>query len=209
MTAPDLLAVLTRADQRWATKQADDPAPTNYLEHLAAALSPLLQPGGAAVDLDQVAEVEQLRTERDTAVNLHRMAAEDLAAYDVQWTERTAELEQLREERERALAQRHTANLNYEASRQEHLRTLEHLGRLVDAINEEWHPDGDVAAQVDRAIQLVAAAHDQLQQRHDDGGHVHQYPRNPSTGRINPCGCGHKIPKTARASLTGPTKGAA
>ena len=75
------------------------------------------------------------------------------------------------------------------------------LGRLVDAISTVWDPDGDITAQVDHAVALVVAASDQLNARHAVGEHIHQYLRDPSTGRVRPCGCGHRLPGEAKAGL--------
>ncbi|MFL6141599.1 MAG: hypothetical protein ACJ72N_06990 [Labedaea sp.] len=265
MSAPDLLRTLQRADQRWTTKHADDPAPQAYIQHLADAVTPLIQPGAAPVDLDtslndaapstndapivgvlelerQLAEandkleqalqdaagwkaahdgrvtthaeteraLNQARAERDTAraqlkernclLNQQLQAAkEDLAAQAIQ-------VQQPREDLERALEQKRAADFNYETANAGYTVVLEHLGRLVDAVNEEWHPDGDLAAQVDRAVQLVGAAATQLNDRAAAGRHVCQWPINQRTGRPGPCTCGKRLPKAA-AALVGATRG--
>lgn len=76
-TAIDLLV---RADKRWATRHHDDPARGDYLEHLAAAIKPLIDPT-TPINLDahfndgspskNDAELErqltEIRDERDTA----------------------------------------------------------------------------------------------------------------------------------------------
>lgn len=59
------IAVLRRADQRWATRQADDPAAPAYLEHLAKYVQPLVE-NTAVVPADD-RELNQLREQALTA----------------------------------------------------------------------------------------------------------------------------------------------
>lgn len=274
MATPDPLAVLKRADQRWATKRADDPAEAAYLQHLAAAVTPLLSPPApapqpdntqrrvdravqaskAALDeahatIDELridlatakrervepAELAQLRTDLEVAL-LDRDAArrrlgvlleaasvnlcddggpdEQVQAAAARFAQH-AELEQQLAETTSAL----DALSNARDAASDQLRALQAeqpavaeltnlLGRLVDAITTQWQPDGDLSAQVDLAVELVTAASAQIAEWHAKA-HVHQYPRDPTTGHIGKCACGKRIPKTAKAGLTTASRGVA
>lgn len=154
----DLLTTLKRGDQRWADQHDHEPAPAEYVEHLANEVRPLLLEQPAAGELEQLrAELRQTRLELD----------------------RTRLVE--------------------EGRRRD-------LGRLVDAVNGEWHPAADPIAQVQRALDLVAAASDQLGARHDAGEHIHRYELD-GAGRPGKCDCGKEFPTASQKSLAPERKG--
>jgi chromosome segregation ATPase len=75
------LALLKRADSRWAKDRADDPAPVEYLQHLATYLQPVAPNADAAPAVDE-RELNMLR--------------EQAAAAETNAAARRAELDQAR-----------------------------------------------------------------------------------------------------------------
>lgn len=82
-----VIAVLRRADQRWARRHADEPAAATYLQHLATYLQPLMGNGAPAPDDSH--ELNQLREQVLAATN-------DTAARQAELDQAHAEITELR-----------------------------------------------------------------------------------------------------------------
>jgi small-conductance mechanosensitive channel len=83
-----VVTVLQRADSRWAKQKADDPAPHEYLEHLATFVQPLVQNGHGTPATDD-RDLARLREQVTAAEN-------NAAARRTERDEARAEIEQLR-----------------------------------------------------------------------------------------------------------------
>lgn len=81
------IAALRRADQRWASRQADEPAAPAYLDHLAKYLQPLVEHSAAAPVDDR--ELNQLREQVLVATN-------DAAARQAELDQAHAQIAELR-----------------------------------------------------------------------------------------------------------------
>lgn len=153
------LALLKRANSRWAKDNADDPAPDGYLEHLATFLQPVAPSADAAPPVDdrdlnllreQVAAAENNAAARRAELDQARAEIESLRG---QIQEAGAATEQ-RLEGQRLELQKHIDTQESRAERAE--RTLKDRGKLLEQTRTEV---GDLRKECETQQRQVAEIH--------------------------------------------------
>lgn len=164
------LALLKRADSRWARDRADDPAPAEYLEHLATFLQPVAPNANATPAVDEH-ELTMLR--------------EQAAAAETNAAARRAELDQARAEIEQLREQVDTQSAPEPADPAK-LREQEKLIRKLRADYDE------IAADNEKLADQLAAARTQR-----DGviNHTCSWQWHGADEPIKPCACGRPVPR--------------
>lgn len=150
------LALLKRADSRWARDRADDPAAPEYLEHLATYLQPVAPNKDATPPVDE-RELTMLREQAASAEN-------NAAARRAELDQARAEIESLRGQIQEAGAatkqrledqrlelQKHIDTQESRAERAE--RTLKDRGKLLEQYRTEV---GDLRKECENQQRQVA-----------------------------------------------------
>lgn len=223
--AADPVDVLRRADGRWATKRGDDPAPREYLEHLAKFVEPLVQPPKVAV-ASSTSDAERAQLQQQVA------AAEQLSA------SRGAAVDQLTAELAAAHADRDRASDDFAAA----MRRINPLDARVDGLTDELAASrddaltarnerdaaaaesnsltkqvGQLRADYDSAIadtSKLAELYEQIVRERDQlaaqvavvQAHVCTWESPGPNQRLLPCECGRPFPRYAVEELTDPVK---
>jgi hypothetical protein len=200
--AADVVDVLRRADHRWATRNNDDPAPAEYLAHLAKYLEPRVVPsqsdaGPSISDAelpklrDQLAAAEQLAVSRGAAVD--QLTAElDSARTDARDLQHTAErlavnVQNARQERDTATKQITDLTKQVGQLRADYDSAVADTGQLAGLYEQ-------VVRERDQLAEQVAVVQ----------AHVCSWPWPDPNERVLPCECGRPYPRYAVEELTEP-----
>jgi septal ring factor EnvC (AmiA/AmiB activator) len=198
-TTASVVAVLKRADGRWAKDNAGEPAEDTYLEFLATYLQPVVHPAAAAPAVD---DRERNRL-REQAAAAERSAAKRKAELD----QAQAEIAELRQQTEITQQEVVRATAALESVRRERDQLTEQLAAtsaqsgsgddedvrgqatLIRKLREDY--DALAAENQNLADQLAAA----LAQRNSIADHRCTWQWHGPDEPIKPCTCGRTAPR--------------
>lgn len=188
--------VLARADSRWATRRGDDPAPREYLEHLAKYLEPVLPASKA--DAQPSISDDELADLRERLAAAEQLAAGRGATVD----QLTAELANARADRP-LMSKVDGLTAELDKATTDNRALTQQVGQLradYDSATADTSQLAELYEQIVRERDQLAAQVAVVQ------AHVCAWEWPDPNKRLEPCECGRPYPRYALEELTEPVK---